>query len=64
MTKIKKTTPSKTNNIITMAEKGMWIKQTGSTKRKRDDTVTLPSFTKLTQSDVQINQAGVCFERD
>lgn len=35
----------------------MWIKQTGSTKRKRDDAVTLPSFT---QSGVQINQAGVC----
>lgn len=38
MTKIKKTTPSKTNNIITMAEKGMWIKQTGSTKRHCNTT--------------------------
>lgn len=44
MTKIKKTTPSKTNNVITTAEKGMWIKQARSTKQKRDDTVTLPSF--------------------
>ena len=59
MTKMK-TTPSKTNNIITTTEKGMRIKQTGSTKQKHDDAVTLPSFTKLTQSNTQINQAGVC----